>query len=62
MFKLKKHYEKGFSNFYGIEVTAISCKHCKETLLCGYDYRTSADAVMRRHISEEHPILNRIYN
>lgn len=61
MSAIAMHFTKGFATVFGIQTQALQCKHCKETLLFN-DSNNTAKTAMKRHIAEEHPILNRIYN
>jgi hypothetical protein len=59
MLNLRFHFVDGFATVFGIQTTALECKHCKETVL--YGHGTSKQIAMRRHIQAEHPILAKIY-
>jgi hypothetical protein len=53
------HFVVGFATVFGIQTTALQCRHCKETVL--YGHGTSKKTAMRNHLEREHPILTKIY-
>ena len=59
MLALNVHFRTGFATVFGIQTTALQCKHCKDTVL--YARGTPKQKAMLMHIKNEHPILTKIY-
>lgn len=59
MLTLKLHFAIGFATVFGLQTTALKCRHCNETVL--YGHGTSIKSAAKYHIEKEHPVLNKIY-